>query len=396
VLTQRETERKRLTEEQERERQKMLDAAGLRSEQRAIRSLGGTQVARAGEQVAGPMPSAIPLSGVGNAFAAAEKAGGPATSRGALRQEVGGESFILPSMAEMEAMASERKQATSQQERDDENRRDFETFTTLYGGKGEYNPRVNYSQAIKKAETQASRGMTEYQRQSLALERQKLGLAAGGAPGASGAPGGRRTAASRAEQISTLPTVTNVAESLNKLTDKDIKGLSGMGVAAAAKVPMLLTSSRGGFADIVSLPAAAGFSMLSDEKDKAYAENVRAVGDAVASMVTAGVMTDQDIGRFQAQVLFNPNESDEGKVRKFNNLKLWAAWLGSGGEGKSPGESDQAYLQRTSMMRRGGASGGTTQATTGADTRTPAQRLWDEAVAEEGLEKVLRDFGPRP
>jgi hypothetical protein len=156
-IQQQEMERRKQKDEQEKARQAEADAAGVRAEQRAIRSIGGTQVARAGEQVAGPMPSAIPLSGVGNAFAAAEKAGGPATSRGALRQEVGGESFMLPSVMEMEALASERKKASTQQESDEENRRDFETLKALYGKKGDYNPQVNYSKAIDKAKTDTGR-----------------------------------------------------------------------------------------------------------------------------------------------------------------------------------------------------------------------------------------------
>ena len=111
-IQQQEMERRKKKDEEEKARQAAADAAGVRAEQRTIRSLGGTQVARAGEAVAGPMPSAIPLSGVGNAFAAAERAGGPATSRGALRQEVGGETFILPSLAEMEAQKTVKEEAT--------------------------------------------------------------------------------------------------------------------------------------------------------------------------------------------------------------------------------------------------------------------------------------------
>ena len=190
-IQQQEMERRKQKEEQEKARQAAADAAGIRAEQRTIRSLGGTQVARAGEQVAGPMPSAIPLSGVGNAFAAAERAGGPATSRGALRQEVGGEAFVLPSAAEMEALASERKKVTSQQEQEDENLRNFETLRELYGGKGEYNPRVNYDRALRKAETQASRtsradGMQSFIDKQIADEITRM--AREGKPGAYGMP----------------------------------------------------------------------------------------------------------------------------------------------------------------------------------------------------------------
>ena len=105
VVAQRERERKKVLDDEERERRKMLDAAGLRAEERDIFKMGGTAIARQGEDVAGSVPSSIPLSGVGDAFAAAERAGGPATGRGAFRQSVpGGQSFIIPSMAEQEAV----------------------------------------------------------------------------------------------------------------------------------------------------------------------------------------------------------------------------------------------------------------------------------------------------
>jgi hypothetical protein len=375
-----------MVEDEERKRREMLDAAGLRTEQRTIRGLGGTQVAQAGAEVASPVPSVVPMSGVGNAFAAAEKAGGPATSRGALRQEVGGESFILPSMAEMEAMASERKQATSQQERDDENRRDFETFTTLYGGKGEYNPRVNYDQAIKKAETQAGRGMTEHQRESLALERQKLAQA--GEKGGTGR--------------GPLPTVLSTAERLNTMSEQEMLKLRPSGVAAATQAPLTLAESRGGFAGLLAFPTAAGMNMYARPEEQEYAQMVRAVTDAVARASEKGVLTDRDIGRFQAQTAFLPGEGNKMMLQKFSNLKAWANWLANAEQNPAatatrlPGESEMEAAQRSSMLRRGAPTTGTAQGGAGADNRTPAQKLWDEAVAEEGMEKVLREVGPRP
>jgi len=100
-----ERKRKQQMEDEERKRRQALEEAGIRAEQRDILRSGGTQIAGMGEEVAGPVPSAIPLSGVGNAFAAAEQAGGPASSRGAMRQTVGGQTFMLPSAAETRAAA---------------------------------------------------------------------------------------------------------------------------------------------------------------------------------------------------------------------------------------------------------------------------------------------------
>ena len=116
-----ETKRQRMVEDEERkQRQAALEAglqAGIRSEQRDILRSGGTQIAGMGEEVAGPVPSAIPLSGVGNAFAAAEQAGGPATSRGAMRQTVGGQTFMLPGAAETRAAALANALETARAER---------------------------------------------------------------------------------------------------------------------------------------------------------------------------------------------------------------------------------------------------------------------------------------
>jgi hypothetical protein len=377
---QQELERKRIREEEDRKERAAAAAAGLRAEQRTIRSLGGAQIAGMGEQVAGPMPSAIPLSGVGNAFAEAEKAaGGMATSRGALRQDVGGTNFILPSMEEVEARQAERTRTAAQQERDDENRRDFDTFREIYGGRGEYNPSVNYDQAIKKAEAQAGRGMTEYQRQSLALERQKLEQA-----GKKEAPVGRGP----------LPTVLSTSERLKGMSEKEVLALRPSGVAAATQAPLTLAESRGGFSGLLSFPVAAGMNIYARPEEQEYAQMVRAVTDAVARASEKGVLTDRDIGRFQAQTAFLPGEGNKMMLQKFSNLKAWADWLANVEQNPTatttrlPGESETEAAQRSSMLRQGNAGG--------RDNRTEDQRDWDDAVAKYGRTYVENQYGPRP
>lgn len=150
-VEQQERKRKQLQEEEDRKRRQALDEAGIRAEQREIARMGGTQIAGMGEQVAGPVPSAIPLSGVGNAFAAAEQAGGPATSRGAMRQTVGGQTFMLPSAAETRAQALANALESARAERvvtreftaEDELKAERKAFNALKKAgqvKGEFDP----------------------------------------------------------------------------------------------------------------------------------------------------------------------------------------------------------------------------------------------------------------
>ena len=137
-----ETKRRRMQEDEDRKRRQALEEAGIRAEQRDILRSGGTQIAGLGEEVAGPMPSAIPLSGVGNAFAAAEQAGGPASSRGAMRQTVGGQTFMLPGAAETRATALANALEQAMAEREVTQR--FKTEDTVKAERSAFN-------ALKKA-----------------------------------------------------------------------------------------------------------------------------------------------------------------------------------------------------------------------------------------------------
>ena len=190
-----ETKRKRMVEDEERkQRQAALEAglqAGIRAEQRDILRSGGTQIAGLGEQVAGPVPSAIPLSGVGNAFAAAEQAGGPASSRGAMRQTVGGQTFMLPGAAETQATAlesalrtaratEELRQEFSAKEKDVANRALYESAKSEYGLREAYNANKNYATVIEAREKQRSRAasmaITPYQQAQLDLDRRRIAI----------------------------------------------------------------------------------------------------------------------------------------------------------------------------------------------------------------------------
>lgn len=185
---------------------------------------------------------------------------------------------------------------------------------------------------------------------------------------------------------------------------KSVSALDGFGVSAASQVPQILTQTRGGFAGMLALPTAALYGKAAGSKEREYAEMTQAISDAVASMVSVGVLTDKDIDRFKQQVQFYPGDESKDKIRKFNSLRSWASWLQSGGEGKYPGETDDEYFQRTSMLRTQPGAG--TQArqsqgmggtTAPADAETEQyRRAWDTVAAQYGEEYAKSKYGERP
>jgi len=185
---------------------------------------------------------------------------------------------------------------------------------------------------------------------------------------------------------------------------KSVAALSGFGVSAASQVPQILTQTRGGFAGMFALPTAAMYGKAAGSKEREYAEMTQAITDAVASMVSVGVLTDRDIDRFKQQVQFYPGDESKDKIRKFNSMRSWASWLQSGGEGKYPGETDDEYFQRTSMLRaRPGANmqaaqqqgAGATPAPADAQTERERQ-AWDTLAAQYGEAAVRERYGERP
>lgn len=379
-VQQEELKRKRQIEDEERkQRQAALEAglqAGIRSEQRDILKLGGTRIAGMGEQVAGPVPSAIPLSGVGNAFAAAEAAGGPATSRGALRQTVGESSFMLPGEGERTARERETTRAFAEEDFQTTNKRDFDTFKAL-GGRGEYRPNVIYSKMI--ADLGASKALAGQR----SLIEARIGAAGAGAQAGAPKPGERGP----------LPTVVNTASQLDKMDVRDVLKLRPAGIAAATQAPLTLAETRGGFSGLLALPTVAAMNLYANAQEQDYAMMIRATADAVARASEKGVLTDRDIGRFQSQVMMLPGDNDDTIRTKFNNLKAWSKWLaGDNTNAPLPGESAEERQLRLAPMRADTTATGQT-----ADAELQEdRRLWDQAVAKYGRARVEREYGPRP
>lgn len=344
-------ERKRLQEEEERKRRDALDAAAqaanIRSEQREVFKMGGTRMARAGESVAGQIPSVVPLAGPGVAeMERAEMEAGPASSMGGFRQTIGGETFALPGMAELEsrrqqsALADALRQAEALGELeatqagkqfDVGNRRLFEVYRQEYGGRGEYNPNLDYSSLIRAKEAQRGRTAT-------------AARAAGGAAAPSETAGGRGT----------LPSLTTSLGRLNEMDEGYVRALRPARITGAAEAPLMVSESRGLFKG-PALAMAGAFNLAASPEEREYATIIRSTTDAVARERERGVLTDRDIARFQSQVLPLPGDDEDTSIRKFETLKGWATWLTTGDPNtRLPNESIEEFLDRKSRLGRSG------------------------------------------
>ena len=140
---------------------------------------------------------------------------------------------------------------------------------------------------------------------------------------------------------------------------------------------------------------------FANENEREYALLIRSVNDAVARASEKGVLTDRDIGRFQAQVLPLSNDDEDTSLRKFNTLKGWANWLNTGNlQARTPEETDEEFNDRMANARAKGIDV-TAPAAATAPSRADAEleqdrRDWDAAVRKYGRVRVEREYGPRP
>lgn len=348
-VQQQELERKRQQERAAQEERDAERARMLRGEARDIVRLGGKPVAQAGQEVAGPIPSAVPLTAPGlSALDAAMAAGGPSTSRGAFRQELPGiGTFMLPSAEEQQAIGDQRAidlairqaQATQDVKRSEEdrfNRQNYETYRDIYGKGGAYNPNLNYAKAIEAAEAARGRASAE------GIARMRTSVPSGGAGGAAGRP----------DERGPLPSVLSTIERLNKMTDEDVLSLRPSRIAMASEAPLMM-SEAGGAMKLPALGAASLMNWSADPEEQAYANMIAAVGDAVARAAERGVLTNQDIARYRGQVQPLGGDDEQTQIRKFQTLKAWAQWLSSENPMmRLPGETIDEFNRRTSMLRQ--------------------------------------------
>jgi len=359
-------------------------------------------MAASGEAVRAPRPSmdAIPLAGVGQeAMQQAEaglsryETGGP----GALSFEIGGRRMALPSAATRQAEAAQDalsaaiKQAEAtgtvrmRQEReafDIGNRRQFEVYRQQYKGQGEYNPNLDYASLNAAKEAQLGRASAQQ------IARIREGGQAGG--GTATPAGGRGL----------LPSVVGTARRLDQMDIGYVRSLRPSGVVAAAEAPLMMAEAKG----IAKAPAfllSGAMNAFANENEREYALLIRSVNDAVARASEKGVLTDRDIGRFQAQVLPLSNDDEDTSLRKFNTLKGWANWLNTGNlQARTPEETDEEFNDRMANARAKGIDV-TAPAAATAPSRADAEleqdrRDWDAAVRKYGRVRVEREYGPRP
>lgn len=107
------------------------------------------------------------------------------------------------------------------------------------------------------------------------------------------------------------------------MTPDEVRQLRPVGVYSAAQAPLLAADAK----DPLTAVLAGGGNIMANAREQAYAQYVASVSDAVARMSEVGVLTNQDIARFRAQTLFLPGDSDEMKMRKYENLKSWADYI---------------------------------------------------------------------
>jgi hypothetical protein len=150
-------------------------------------------------------------------------------------------------------------------------------------------------------------------REKIALDRDRMK--------AEGQPGGR-SAEAKASLQTMLPTIRANNQRLQEMTPQYVNKLSGLKVMAAAKAPLLANRD-----DVLGFIGGSLANMASDPEAREYASIARAVTDAVARASEVGVLTNQDIARYQGQILFMPGDTKADRLRKFNTLKSWAGWL---------------------------------------------------------------------
>jgi hypothetical protein len=176
--------------------------------------------------------------------------------------------------------------------------------------------------------------LTKAQRADIALRGRQISLAERQAAmaGQQGAGGqraaGRSGTTDKTKLATTLPSVLEAADTLNKMNPNDIKKLrpNVMDWAASAG------TASGQLLGVPTGPAlrelvARGFKPNAAELQ--YIQYANAIADAVARATDVGVLANFDIVRFRTQVaptaldITNP----EAAAFKFRQLKGWANWL---------------------------------------------------------------------
>ena len=138
----------------------------------------------------------------------------------------------------------------------------------------------------------------------------------------------------------TFPGVTEAVTFFKSLTPEKIKNIRPTGTNAAS----ITQANSGNWSGFLGGLATGGFV---NPEETEYAEYSRTVANAVARLREKGVLSNQDITRFESQVSGVAGQNPRDMQRKIARATAWAEWLASP-------ESSVPASQRTSTMRQPG------------------------------------------
>lgn len=361
-----EQEAKRQLIEAEQERQRKLDARQLAMDMASLQAQGYEPVA----DVQRKQQAAIGAAGsmIGSALSAAS--GGPMgqlpsmADQKALSQgyagakpertlEYGGQQLALREtpMERQDRMAREAElrqrkaaddaaNASTQAKRSEQQRLDALAADALKGGaKSPSAVRLALeSPAAYKAIFEDPNAITPYQRESLALQRERMAMDREAANRAA-------VGKTQAEGRPILPSVTEAMKTLGSITPDQLRKISSYGVSAASQA-----QQAGGAPEFLTMGVGKFTGVIKDE-EKRYAQQVGSIADAVARASEVGVLTNFDINRFRSQIMFAPGDSEQLKAEKLARAQAWAGWLESNKSAINSGRADKITGTPESTMR---------------------------------------------
>jgi hypothetical protein len=138
--------------------------------------------------------------------------------------------------------------------------------------------------------------------------------------------GGRTSRGMVARDI--LPTVARNAQVLSKISDADVLQMSPASVWGASTAPLMMTDPTKAVPTMVGAGLNLVTGRMGSGQEQQYALMLGSVSDAAARIGEAvGVLTNQDVARYRAQVIPIPGDTDETRVQKHQNVVSWANFL---------------------------------------------------------------------
>lgn len=200
-------------------------------------------------------------------------------------------------------------------------------------------------QVPAKPMTQAEENRYKIDLARLGLDRERLDLARGEAREKTRTQEEKRNESLK-QLRGQLPTIARFSEEANRiLTDKAIEKLDGNAVYWA-----VLATKGDPATQIIA-------NKLTTPQGRLIARYIRTATDAVARASEVGVLTHQDITRYESQLTPIVGDDRATIAAKMNTLREWMQWLASNQEAlktgnprastRAPDESEEEYLRRT-------------------------------------------------